>query len=172
MVALIPTLPVSLRERIREEIDFDPKADDRRIAERVLRSVSKNDLLPLVIEAVDAAKRERARRHETLFDGIIARFPKQKVVTYTPEQQRNILSTLGIEPKDFYALCREEIDFGDGTSQSWGEAKKEQLIQRRLMIARQMGGLQSTLTRLDTAIRLLDETGAGCLNELKPLVPA
>lgn len=171
-MALPATQPVSLRERIREEIEFDPKANDYRVAERVLRSVSKNDLLPLLVDAVGTVRRSHVRRTEAVFDSIVSRFPRSRTVTYTPEQRRNILSTLKIEPKDFYALCREKIDFGDGTSKSWGEAKKDQLIQRREMIAKQMGGLQATLSRLDTAIRLLDETGADCLNDLKPLVPA
>lgn len=162
----------SLRERIRAEIDFDPKADDHRVAERILRSVAKADLMPLLVDAVGTVRREKVRRHEHVLDGLKARMPKLRAVSYTPDERRNLLSRLKLEPKDFYDLCRQKIDMGNGTSARWGAVSVKQLIQRREMLLRQQAGLRSTIERLDTVIQLLEKTGADCLDDLKPLIPA
>ena len=63
-------------------------------------------------------------------------------------------------------LPRSRFALGDGNSVSWGEATLSQHEKRIGMLRAMWSGISETIKRHETAITLLQQTGAKCLNEL------
>lgn len=160
-VALEPEV-LTLRARIRNEIDFDPTAANEVIAERILREVDKYDLAGLLEAEVAAVRREDVRRHER--QGILkltARFgTAKKPVTRTSTADR--LKVLN----DLRALRSKSIDLGNGRVVPWGQATVEELRERRAMLVKQRNGIDTTVRQIDEVIAVLEREGAPCLDQL------
>jgi hypothetical protein len=160
---------LSLRERIRAEFDFDPRADDRRVAERVLRSITKADLLPLLVDEVAYVRRAMVRHHERRTIGRLARAVgvvksgSKRGATITATQRRVALNNMYSR---LYGLRMQTLDLGDGHSVRWGLLTVEQARTRLAMLRRQVGGIQTTIMQLEQVIVCLEQTGASCLDEL------
>lgn len=154
---------VSIRERIRAEIEFDPTADDARLAGRVLYSVEKADLLPLVIAEVQSVRREGVRRHERVA------LPKLFVVgpkrtTTTADKQRELIAKYR---REYNGLRTQSVDLGDGTTVLWGKATVDQLRQRLAMLEQHARGINATIEQMRTVIVVLEQTGVSCLDDLR-----
>ena len=160
-----PVVTLSIRDRIRAEFDFDPKATDERVAERVLRDVTKYDLLPLLVQEVGIVSREEVRRREkAVIPHIVARFRPAPRIQTSPEEQRARVHAL--RPSQVHKLRRSDLDLGDGTTVSWGQATVEQLKRRVAMIDQHTKGLAETRELIVGVIETLEQTGASCLDEL------
>lgn len=160
----------TIRDRIRGELDFDAKANDLRIAERVLREVTKNDLLPLLVLEVAAVRRTHVRRREAVGINIIrARFRESRPMTSMSSIDRRQALASRISPAErrkVRELFRDNIDLGDGTSATWGDCSVEMLRQRRAMLTKQTKGIESTIERIDVVIEVMLREGVQYAREL------
>lgn len=159
-----------IRDLIRAEIDFDRDATDETIARRVLYSTSKEDLLPLVLDAIGVARREitRVQERRTLGRLIEAVRPLPRYV-HRDEQlaaqatQRRILDELR---PDWSKLRNEMLDLGDGTSVRWGAATVDQLKQRLVMLQSQVRGITTTISQIQAVVVAMQEAGVERLDDL------
>ena len=55
---------------------------------------------------------------------------------------------------------------GDGTTVVWGDALREQHLQRMAWLRRQVDGLEQTIARHAVAVAAIDAAGVSCLNDL------
>lgn len=173
MVALpVPTSAGTLHDRIQEEILFDPEADDARVAGRVLRSIDKDDLLPLLIEKVRVVRREFTRHVERQAIAHLVAIASEAAAPRCVHAADRVAAET--RKHDLVSRARplidrlrsQRLDLGDGTSVRWGEATVDQLKQRYAMLRQQERGLTATMEQIKSVIAALQHAGASCLDEL------
>lgn len=158
---------VNVRDLIRAELDFDRNAEDWRIAERVLRQVTKADLTPLVIELVGQLRREHVRRIERRgIPGLVRHFGRQRQErpSVALTQQERLQATR--QWTHLMQLRSQTLDLGDGQTIRWGSATVEQLRQRLVMLRTLQAGTARTIEQLESVIEVLESQRASTLDEL------
>lgn len=147
-----------INELIRIELDGDPNKDPRKVAEKVYTNLASNEIkkefLDLIVGRVESQQRAIVRQRESYLSTFIER-ATSKAKPKPPM------------PPDVKALLTTRLKVGDGTPDvTWGKATLEQLKARKEMLVKQRDALTTDIDRLDQAIKLLEQTGAGCLNQL------
>lgn len=167
-IAILPGRNV--RDLIRSELDRDRDQDDDVIASRVLYAVSKEDLRPLVLDAIGVAKREITRAQERrslgrLIEAVrpLPRYVHKDDLLTAKARQKAILDDLR---PDWSKLRKESLDLGDGTSVRWGEATIDQLKQRLTMLRAQVRGITTTIVQMEAVIAAMQEAGVERLDDL------
>ncbi|HEX6873026.1 MAG TPA: hypothetical protein VF163_18160 [Micromonosporaceae bacterium] len=93
----------------------------------------------------------------------IARNRDRKVEKETiGTEQRWLEKTAAMRAK----LLATTFPLGAGIEVTWGEATRPQHEQRIKLLAEQRAGIDETVGRHRLALRLIDEAGASCLNEV------
>lgn len=159
---------MSIRHTIREAVAADPDATSETIARNILTTINKHDLLALLIEEVDHARRAVTKNHERAANVARMNAFLQRMSTSTPTP------TTWEKVAEFDAMNRERIkqlmiqswSLGDGTKVQIGEATLDQIRQRLDMLRKQHAGLGKTIEDLQTVERELVRSGATCLNDL------
>lgn len=147
---------MNIYERINKEVAATTEATADAIAQRVMRMCSRDDLVPLLVAAIENVQRAYVRRDEQ-------RHLAKLVASFRPSLLPSVPS---IGTSEFLPLLRRTIKVGKGNRTTWGLATIEEHKTRLAMLMAQRNGLTETIRRHEEAIRLLEESGATCLAEL------
>lgn len=151
--------------------DNDDGRTDRELANAAIRECSAEALVPAVENYVRMRRRDAVRREErsAIFYALFNEGPGNSCLT--GKRKKQILEKVGTELKKLEAFRRVEgfncvFALGDGRRVTWGEATKEEHLQRVAILERMRAGIEDTIERHKEAVRLLERTGARNLNEL------
>lgn len=149
----------SVFDEITKAAKADPfgAADD--LARRLMASVRKDDLLPLLVREIAHAQRHQNRWAER--SAFSERFAAS--VSALPETSEIAAASLD----DFKALYETPFKLGDGTSVTWGAATVEQHEIRLSMLRAIRAGLDRTIARHEEAVAILRSSGAPCLEQIR-----
>jgi len=146
---------MTLKQLIHEALEGTPDGDPHVIARSIRRRVPTEDILNLIAREVEWTQRGLARLVEQ--EGMASfrsRFSGQPLPPMP-----------GVDPS-LRALFRSSFHLGDGSSVSWGDATVEQHEQRIAFLEKQLDGISRTVTKHREAIKVINEAGAMCLNDL------
>lgn len=153
-----PTLDIY--QRIRQEVDGAPNSPPSLIASNILRMVSKEDLHPLLVEAVQGIQRIRVRGRERIAFGAL-----MTVGASAPASGRTPVPAMA-RIEALRKLHNETFRIGDGTEVMWGQATIAEHRARLNMLRNQQTGLTQTITQHETAVALLRKHKALCLDDI------
>lgn len=139
-----------------------PSEDPVAVARRLVASVAKVDLVPLVADRVANEQRLVARQVEAEAFAV----PFRAAVAGPAGQLLKRAPAYDVTD-EFRALFRQQFALGDGTAVAWGQATVEQHEQRLAWLYRHRDGVNQTIARHEAAVRLLRESGASCLEDLE-----
>ena len=154
---------MKLNEAIDETIEAAPTASPTKLAEMVLRLVTKNDLAPLLVDHLASMQRDRTRETEreafrTLMD---REYPEPISMPDIPA---------GTASMTLSRLAQERFVLADGTVVDWLKATVDDHLSRisylRSIQARYNQGVDATVGRHETSIDAITEAGVTCLDEL------
>ena len=143
---------MTLGEKIAKALEADPDVDALLVAENLLPQVTKAELLPLLIDEVEAHQRRRVRKVERRAFGQAGSGTAPSMV----ERSRPRLSEVYGE---MFALY-------DGRRVSWGEATVDEHRQRVERLRVQRHAISRTIERHEEAIRLCEEHGVARLADI------
>lgn len=155
----------SLRDIIRKWVEFDPKADDRRIADRVLGDLTQGQMVELVLPIIGQVRREGARRIEhRVHREFFASLPPRKVSSV--EERREAIRHIAMRLPDKRDLLKTTFALGDGREVEWGKATVDDHRQRLAMLSSQQDGIGETMLLHEAAIEQIVAAGVTSLGDL------
>ena len=143
---------MTLREKIVKALEADPDVDAALVADNLLPHVTKAELLPLLVDEVEAHQRRRVRQVERRAFG-------QTGTGTAPSMVQRAHPRLSEVYGEVFALY-------DGRRVSWGEATIDEHRQRLERLRMQRHAISRTIERHEEAIRLCEEHGVDRLADI------
>jgi hypothetical protein len=132
-------------------------------ARKALKALSEHDLVQLVAAELARLRRTHVRHTERAVTSVVLVNPPAKDAQ--PASTRVKVRTVELSPET-RKLLRLKVSLGRGESVEVGQATREQLLRRIEMLERNRTGIGRTVEQLREIVRVLDETGVACLDEL------
>jgi len=143
-----------LLEKIQKAIDENPEADVYFLAEMILDNLERAELVYLIAEEIKHRKRQNVREVEhKIFQKFFEKGSENEVKIGTA--------------KELQELFKAHFALGDGQEAVFGKATVEEHEQRVVMLGKDIAGLERTKQLHLEAIRIIEEAGVTCLEEIK-----
>lgn len=146
----------NIRATISATTKDHPNASTSDIAHAIAEQSTVADLYPLILDAVEHARRDGVRAAERAVTSQRLSLIADRVYNQ-PEMNR---------PDCLASFLDQRWRLGDGTVVKIGEATLPEVRQRLDMLYRQRDGLNRTIEVLESIAGELERTGARCLNDL------
>jgi len=150
---------VGLAGKIRKTIEDNPGSDALGLAEQILDTLERGELIELLTHEIAHRQRENVRdiEHQAFKDFF--------AVAGEKSQDVQIEGSL-----NFKKLFSSSFSLGNGEKIDFATATIEQHQQRIAMLTKLREGLDRTIEIHRKSIQLIEENGVGCLAEIERLV--
>ena len=143
---------MTLRERMRAFVS-KREGSPEQLAVAFLRTVTKADLEPLLVEEFKWLERTHVRMAEI---SLLRSAPR---TLHTAERTRGLLA-------DLAPLLDKPYRIGDGRARRFGELTSEEHLVRIEMLRANINGMQRDIALHERALQLIEQHAVSCLDEI------